>query len=135
MSKQSWENEFYAIDASTLGKLAEDKPLALTDHSLKKWRGLRPDNLQKHGLVNPPIEINAFTCALCYAYDYDGCLNCPLARHLGHPCDDPGEAETFDSLLNKSPFAMWATRHDPEPMIDALEGAMQMLEREAGEPT
>ena len=43
MSIATWKKEFY----SPISKCPKSKAAA---HSLKKWIGLRPENLAKHGL-------------------------------------------------------------------------------------
>ena len=86
MSKKSWEKEFYPVEADS--KEAMARPIA---YSLKKWRGLTPENLARHNLTESPIEISGDTCALCQTFDKGGstqCRRCPLYRARGGvPCD------------------------------------------------
>lgn len=44
MSLETWKEEFYKIPAE---ECIKEQAL---DHSITKWEGLRPENLQKHGL-------------------------------------------------------------------------------------
>lgn len=112
MSEASWKNEFYPIDADLVDE--EDA----IKHSLVKWRGLRKENLLKHGLEWVPIEVSGATCALCKAYWLAGCKKCPLYQFLGSRCDDG----------SKAPFVMYSERYTPEPMIEALE-VIEFVER------
>ncbi len=45
MSLESWKKEFYPTRAADVKTLDE----ALT-HTERKWEGLRPENLERHGL-------------------------------------------------------------------------------------
>lgn len=45
MSMRSWKKEYYPVEAAKV-----PKELAVVA-SLRKWIGLRLDNLQRHGLV------------------------------------------------------------------------------------
>jgi hypothetical protein len=139
MSMETWEAEFYPIDARDCG--AKDA----VAHSLRKWRGLRADALQRHGMtvVATPmscpritdgrneLSIDADSCALCVEYFHDGeayddfgaCGSCPLYLVAGHPCTDtPHEGPSAYG-------AFAGSRRDPEPMIALLERA-EAYERE-----
>lgn len=109
MTKESWINEYYPKDVD---EVTEAEAVA---HSLQKWIGVRVKNLVNHGLTNPPIRIDASTCALCELY-YDkitGCEECPLFKHLGYKCD---------AVEMDAPWCAWLFADDPEPMIKALWG-------------
>lgn len=117
MSKKTWKEEFYPIPA-------DEVPLKrAVAHSLKKWRGLLPRNLKKHGLKEAPIEFGmSSTCALCVNYTAhpasgDMCDGCPLFE-IGHECQGQG-----------SPYDQWATHDDPRPMIAALRVAKEWEKR------
>lgn len=88
MSLKTWKEEFYPVEAETL-KSATDKECL--EHALKKWSGVRKDNLNKHkiahmrGKVGGPEEnlfLNRDTCALCAKHytgsTLDPCGKCPL---------------------------------------------------------
>jgi hypothetical protein len=49
MRLTTWEKEFYPITAEEFEKGTNDR--ALVDHSLRKWRGLRIENLRRHKLI------------------------------------------------------------------------------------
>lgn len=56
MSIQSWIDEFYPVTAE------ECLPDDALEHSIKKWEGLQPDALERHGLLldctTAPVLIN-----------------------------------------------------------------------------
>lgn len=47
MSKDTWRAEFFPTDASTARNMTN---LEAVRHSLRKWRGLTPDNLKAQKL-------------------------------------------------------------------------------------
>lgn len=139
MSIASWKAEFYPVSAK---KVPKSQALA---HSLRKWIGLRSENLKRHGLkacfaaIYPLrrrpgrkfryLRINSASCALCvHYYDEDKtdpqqtCLRCPLYAVCGCPCDR-------DSPTAASPFHSWTVRHDPEPMIRLLQAALEQQQK------
>ena len=128
MSLNSWKQEFYQGRIKTAAK----DPITATQHSLKKWKGLKAKNLEKHGLkpsygniVNPDTDrafsIDAGSCALCVStktrWD-DGvvCSMCPIHQATGDKCDGGG-----------SPYIMWIKNHDPKPMIQLLKRTLNYL--------
>jgi len=117
MSIETWKAEFYFINAHDVA--VED----VVSHSLTKWKGLRPENLLKHGLrasdyrlydIYKPHEfftIGVGSCSLCQKYmNRQGCSKCPLFKLLGTSCDDEWQ-----------PFDYFCLDKNPEPMIHALE--------------
>lgn len=114
MSEQTWMKEFYPVDACDV---PADKAIK---HSLVKWRGLRKESLRKHGLTQPPIEVNDESCALCknYILEVSDCSDCPLKQFLGNRCD----------YSDYSVFIKYLDYENPEPMIAALE-AIEFVER------
>lgn len=114
MSLYSWKKEFYPVEATVV-------PIkdALA-HSLKKWEGLLPDNLAKHGLMRDDngyviceldetsirLDISSATCALCQHYlreddesDFgdNECVTCPLAiARGGIRCDEAAKFSSVD---------------------------------------
>ena len=125
MSLQSWKSEFYPVPADAV---PEDLALA---HSLKKWIGLRPENLKRHdveftgtrvhqpGIPDEQLYIEGSSCALCHYHlhpelpRWDGrCRSCPLYAVRGVPCDEPTVSNPWGDRINSV-----------EPMIQLLERA------------
>lgn len=114
MSLATWTAEFYPVPAD---QVPAEEAVA---HSLRKWRGLTKENLERHGgeinlcdakFGTERIAIDVSTCALCIHYYNDGsCWKCPLKRLLGKKCFRRGE-----------PYHKWGCTGDPLPMIRALE--------------
>lgn len=117
MSAETWLAEFYPVAAD---KVPVEQAL---QHSLVKWKGLRPEALAKHEITKPPIDIDAGSCALCEHHcDCDGevsCQTCPLYLTRGETCDCP----VGDEFL--APYQMYSLEHNPEPMIDLLEEVLE----------
>lgn len=136
MSFQSWCAEFYPVPAD---QVPEEEALV---HSLRKWIGLREENLSRHDLrrvgksikylpdadigddgCDPDdvlLRIDDDSCALCvhHAQRRDSCETCPLYKVLGDkPCDSFGGPYSQDFVDND----------DVEPMIEALEAALCMV--------
>ena len=132
MSLKTWMKEFYPVFAH------EDEALeAPAAHSLRKWIGLRQDNIDKHNLklhgryiqeIRAPVKRFAITgesCALCEAYyiegceGAEGCEHCPLyILRDGFPCDQETPEEERED--RNSPYFEFLTDQDPEPMITLL---------------
>ena len=121
MSLETWKEKFYPEKPT---KNMTKK--AAIQHSITKWIGLRPENLDKHKLEldvegdlledgKYVFGVNSSSCALCRKYyddDDRGCQKCPLFKVLDNErCD-------YD---NDSPFVIYRNEHNPEPMIAALE--------------
>lgn len=128
MSLESWKQLYYPITAEEAAKLS---PHGIIEHSLIKWRGLRPETLAEHGLWfsyssltdgTYVLPITGQSCSLCEKhYDYskdepDSCSSCPLAQ-LG--------ASGTDCFTE---YRHWRDTRDPEPMIALLEKALQTAE-------
>lgn len=138
MSLATWKAEFYPVPAISARESGWKDCL---EHSILKWEGLLSENLTKHEVWRTPyrsiqgpdapeeLYIDSDSCALCckaklcdmlldypsHAWEY--CQHCPLAKHLGGPCD----ADT------DKPFHIYSTTRNPQPMIDALKGALECL--------
>lgn len=126
MSLLTWLATFYPEAAEDIAD-ADVSDSALVRHSLRKWEGLRKENLKKHGLrlrlFNGEIEgeegafpIDASSCALCQRYllPKNKCEGCPLYEVLeGVWCDADGH-----------PYRIWRREGNPEPMIQALQEAL-----------
>lgn len=127
MSMETWKKEFYPITAR---EVSVDDAAA---HSLKKWIGLRKENLDKHEVVMAAIRkpmlqdkngeshlfIDDSTCALCmhHLHKYTNrraCVTCPITLATGLPCDREAH----------SPWSIWQFNRDPEPMIVVLKAAI-----------
>ena len=135
MSFESWKEEFYPMPAE------EVRPERALEHSLQKWKGLRPENLKKHGVVYDKIRqavldpdhpeadhpegedrlcIDGDSCALCvHNHDTDDtlCESCPFYKARGNvACDSARKDEDIDQYEFVPYFAM-TKRSNPEPMI------------------
>ena len=150
MSLRSWEADFYPICADVAARYFRDGDWSaadLVEHSLRKWRGLRRESLDKHGVVRlsaytigdpdtthpaSAFQVSATTCSLCAAYepteeidleteDYvTVCGDCPLYLSRGGvSCD------TRSAHEEHSPFYAFGSGNGPEPMIAALEKALE----------
>ena len=145
MSIETWKEEFYTVPADD--RRAKRSHTAAVNHSLKKWRGLTKENLEKHGLIKKsmtsviiPINGGGYistagtTCALCCMEDDRTCLNnstnekfcrrCPLFRTLGKQCN---QENFFDISEEPSPYSEFLSKDDPLPMIKALEKTKKKL--------
>ena len=111
MSKETWLAEYYPYKPD---KNMTDNEAVI--HSLRKWIGAKPKNLEKHGLEDIPMVFSADDCALCakYAVSYGirHCNLCPLAVY-GLRC-------SHDTVRNISPWHAYARSGHIEPMIEAL---------------
>jgi hypothetical protein len=127
MTLATWKAEFYPVEASDVS--AEDAAA----HSLRKWEGLLPDALNRHGVwiwgiyvveCVPPctsaVQIDSESCALCELY-WEGpadapCVTCPLAiARGGVSCNSFRQDEG-----SYSPWKRWYRDKDPVPMIHWL---------------
>jgi len=132
MTIETWKQKFYAAEASVVGN---DTDVVALRHSIKKWEGLRPGNLERHGLrvdcarivdvggVN--FHINSESCALCRKYiffnEQASCVPCPLYKVRGGvACDKDVDGD------DPSPFDTWRDRADPEPMLHWLRKALKV---------
>lgn len=132
MSLETWKAEFYPKPAKDVK--AEDA----VAHSLQKWRGLRKENLEKHGLERDveclqdesccSFVVDADSCALCVHHltKQDSCASCPLAKARGGvACDDSwnGISKVLPEIKAEDvpPYQVFTLRGDPEPMIYWLE--------------
>ena len=130
MSIETWKAEFYPVPADDESL---DTDVKRVEHSLRKWEGLTPENMAKHGASldafggpvvvtsnndGKRLRIDSSTCALCEEHlDAPTCPTCPLAIYLGDMCDGAD-----------MPFRDFVSDHNPHTMIDALKGTLAMLE-------
>lgn len=129
MGVKSWREEFLPVEAEdATGSTGE-----AIAHSLQKWKGALPENLEKHEVKFENLEIsgsegNEFfgssNCALCVAFfDYgtpeDTCKRCPLwyadgsRCEAGSRCFDPGRG-----------YLKAKHNYGPQVMIAELQAAM-----------
>ncbi len=119
MSLRSWKTEFFP------------RPVQRVPHSevipaaLSKWRGLRKENLDRHGLLlvesvlsdgHDSLIISNSTCTLCYNYRCSECpISCKDAYERFCDCGDP---EPMIGLLcfafNSAPSAPVSTQLQPK---------------------
>ena len=120
MSLSTWEKEFYPI------KKLPNGLLTATRHSLRKWTGALPENLQKHGcyklanknMITDGESVFSFTnitCALCLSSHVPNCSKCPLNRRT-------------KSCSNNGPYGEFIYKDDPRPVIRALKKTLTELE-------
>jgi|GEM_PF-3278397 len=140
MSLTTWRKEFYptfAQDATSENAI---------EHSIRKWVGLRSENLQKHNVTTNgsslhdganSLWIDASTCALCVVY-YDhsertvsACSRCPLFRVRGNVACDKARPE---EKPNREPYFLFTALRDPEPMIDWLKAAAELETKTTVDP-
>lgn len=125
MSIESWCEEFYSVEAS---EMAGKSDIECLEHSLKKWKGLSQESLERHGLVvnrylvgnaiaatdkRRYIYIDSSSCALCEKYlePHLPCKGCPIHKNTGFDCSREYEC-FYHSLL-------------PQKMITLLEDTLK----------
>jgi hypothetical protein len=126
MSLETWKREYYPVPAH---EVPAGRPAVW--HSLRKWGGMRPGNLAKHGcyidrhddvsdMGSISLVIGSESCALCEhylvnkPYSSGTCKGCPLYKANHHRRCDDGDG---------SP---WRQRHRTvEPMISILKRALK----------
>jgi hypothetical protein len=124
---KAWKKEFYPTRADT-----RMSKINAVRHSLRKWKGLLPENLDRYNItvsfINFALPVGGDSCALCQKYydtsfpkhDERRCQKCPLAQVLGQRCDSrDGE--------NLSPWQSFSFDGNPIPMIEALEKTLREL--------
>lgn len=136
MSLATWKKEFYGPMVKAAGSL--DTAL---EHSLKKWTGLLPKNLEKHKVEvvewgdlfykGQYFGIDYDTCAVCQFYkwsnpdDWEDCPRCILAQvRQGRSCCTP------TAQFGVSPYDAWIDKTNPKPMIKLLEKALAKVKEE-----
>ena len=124
MSFKSWCKEFYPVPADKVGKADA------LEHSIRKWQGLLPGALKRHGLRlqngglyrGDELElcIGANSCALCIYYPQFYCLGCPLVKVRNATCDNICSDEVI------SPYHSMYHDNDPKPMLRWLRRARKV---------
>lgn len=137
MSKESFLKEFYQIPANE----ATNSWLEATNHSIQKWKGMLPENLEKHNQImsdewhivttdsgEKTLAYGNITCALCIKAineaGYYFCSVCPLMMLFSYECDD-GESAYVSTKYSRN----------PQPMIDALYSTQRFLLASAVPPS
>ncbi len=127
MSLETWKKEYYPIPADDPS--LKGQPVACIQHSLTKWKGLRPENLEKHEVTdllgdrcikfgNNTLWIDGSSCSLCCNYTCDmvgldgGTQECPIQKISGDHC---GSAYRCKAQL-------------VEPVISLLEQTLEVYE-------
>lgn len=139
MSLETWKAEFYPVEAE------EVSPTDAVAHSLRKWEGLREENLARHGVEvirrHGPVGItdigradflgiNTNSCSLCQLYYDQNCAECPLYESRENfPCWEETEEEQRQGV--PSPWHAWMQAATPEPMLSALRLAQDWERRQA----
>jgi hypothetical protein len=120
MSLRTWKKEFYHVSAR---RIKNDKDAL--KHALLKWKGLRSENLEKHGLEKwyscikekknqyNEFFIDSANCSLCVLHK--GCTSCPLLGYGSKGCG--------------SSFCLWVAVNNPEPMIKLIETTINKRKR------
>ena len=116
MSIETWKKEFYPIPAN---EVKEDDAVS---HSLQKWTGLLPENLDKHGcyisfgdVTDSGVffaDIDEDSCALCFYYLGDvniTCNDCPIYKKTDKKCG-----------YHLNEWKAWTDESNPAPMIELL---------------
>lgn len=118
MSITSWKNEF-------LGKVRKMPVDYAIEHALKKWKGLKQKNLEKHQLTKDGghvvykgrrLHMGDENCTLCWLFRNDDCLGCPLQTKTEEDCIGP--------------WAKWVNEDNPGPMIRRIQWAKRKLENQ-----
>jgi hypothetical protein len=121
MSIPSWYKEHYPVDVTAIAGERE-----AIEHSLQKWRGFLPENLNKHKVtvyINKIVDEEGrcvenldggYSCALCKLFlkftdEERRCCDCPIVKSGQLSCYKSG-----------SPY-MESSPSDPSLMISALE--------------
>ena len=138
MSLQTWMDEFYPTPAQKF-----PTELEAVEHSLRKWKGLTRENLEKHGVIHRGwnirddngtiLKIDSSTCALCQQHIIDkeyfaNCDKCILKKVNVSKFD--GEHYGCDSAMPEKDFTTYyefIKNNNPQPMIELLEKAKAYL--------
>lgn len=138
MSLQTWMDEFYPTPAQKF-----PTELEAVEHSLRKWKGLTKENLEKHCVdqrhssikdaSDAKLAIDSTTCALCQQHTEDGedfadCDKCILKKINVSEFD--GQHYGCASALPEkdvTTYREFTVYGNPQPMIELLEKAKAYL--------
>jgi hypothetical protein len=124
MSIDTWMAEFYP----TFPESASDIHEAI-DHCLHKWKGMLPENADRHGIMHVDEDrgiidsedryfaMDNTSCALCIRMN-DRCDDCPLSIVIGRPCYNAG-----------APYDVWRNTGNARPLVRALIDAKRLFKR------
>lgn len=115
MSLETWMIEFYPVKA----REAAISEIAALKHSIRKWTGLSPANLRKHGVKkwgdenitgdgDFTFQVSDRTCALCHRHI--DCVGCSLRAELNERCYGDEEG----------PYGQFIYNNKIRPMLNAL---------------
>lgn len=130
MSVQTWESEFYPSPADE----ASGSEREALDHSLRKWIGLRPENLERHGLRRFDrkltdglyrFDVDSTSCALCERHSMV-CDTCSLTEaNGGFSCDGIDCRGLEEGEEGPDHYGEFLISGDPEPMIKLIQKAIE----------
>lgn len=130
MSLETWKAEFYPEDAA-LFYTEQRSALEAVEHSLRKWRGLLPENLAKHGVEKDGIgikETRRISCKERFWFRAENCALCEWslkARDGGEtPMDEECDCCPLQGCAHEYRAAIYG---NPTPMIRLLESAREKL--------
>jgi len=128
MSLATWLEEASPVPAND-PSIKNDRDAIL--HSLRKWKCLRKECLDRHGVeadgkilrdpkTGSKYFVDSGTCALCVKHP--DCSSCPLLKIRGVKC--------YETIYNLpySPYGKFTIKCDPEPMIKLLTIALERLQ-------
>lgn len=104
MSMRSWKKEYYP----TPSKKVKGEREAI-EHSLQKWEGLTPENLEKHGVCLESNNVLRYNNTL-FNIDADSCTTCPLFLK-GDGCLESNRTNSYTVFYDTG---------NAQPMIDSL---------------
>lgn len=140
MSLTSWKSEFYPVDAADVAADSVSD-VHLLEHSIRKWEGRLPQNLERHGLAvdkfcrtdiveQPKGDLFIFgsqSCSLCRVYSHFEqevpCGDCPIVKLTGRKCF---ESEMYDS---NEGYYIQAYKMSPVILIIVLQQALAMTRK------
>lgn len=129
MSFKTWLKEFYPIVVNKKN-LKDFSDVEIVEHSLTKWKGALPKNVEKHKVffldnsiisADDQFFFTTDSCSMCFKYyvhtaDGSSCDNCPLVLSGGVSCND------VDSEYRN----VYKT-DDPKGMVKALQKALRYV--------
>lgn len=119
MSLQTWKEEFYPTNARSTEAL--NAPI---EHSLRKWKGLTQENMDKHNVRisdrghwiedgHETLDLDSDSCSLCQMailsrlfMPENMCEHCEINKHLNEVCNIA--------------YNEWCNTRDPTIMISLL---------------
>lgn len=133
MTLKTWKEDFYPISAQDAAELSWKEAV---QHSLRKWEGFLPENLEAHQvIIKKPdprkheyalklmepgsksyLPISADTCSLCVKSD-SYCEKCPIVKMRERPCD----SDEFSHMVKLIA---------PIPMIELLKKTLEYVSGE-----